>query len=291
MTTRFALERTRAVNQLGLPPPLALDLFDGDRVVGWIAGDSVGFRGFANELEAANAAWIAYRTVARRLARRRGARPVAVDTEPLALVRRGDEEMILASGREVAMLVRPGAESRSGPDSFGFEIRIPPPGHELTVRAKAQLVYRTLRKSGVRWAMWQPASPRLTSAEVATAPVRRADGAAARRGAGSPSPSVFVATIVLAAMLVGLAIALVAAVPRAALIPLALALGAAGLAGLLALRLVPPLRGLGAAGGGVREGAGRRPRLARARDEADQAAPQGTGCEARVTARRIADTR
>jgi hypothetical protein len=159
MTTRLSADR------LALPPP-DLDLMGGERRVGWIAGDAVGFRGFADETEAAHAAWVSYRALARRLARSHGTRPVPIDTEPLALRRQGDEELILASGRPIATLVRPGPESRSGADSFGFEIRVPAPADELRVRAMGHLMYRTLRKSGLRWAMWRPAPAHLAAATV-----------------------------------------------------------------------------------------------------------------------------
>jgi hypothetical protein len=157
-------------DRIGLPPPRELDLIDRDRIVGWVNGNVVGFRGFGSNVEAAHAAWVAYRTLARRLARRDGRRPVPIDTEPLALQWRGDEEVILATGRAIGTLLRPGAESRSGPDSFGFEIEIPAPADELTVRAKAYLMYWTLRKSGIRWAMWTRDARRpLRRAEVAQA--------------------------------------------------------------------------------------------------------------------------
>jgi hypothetical protein len=150
MTTQLAPDR------LALPPPLDLDLVDAGRAAGWIADNAVGFRGFGDETEAAHAAWVAHRTVARRLARTHGTRPVPVDSEPLAIRRIERSEMILASGRPIAALVRPGPGSRSGVDSFGFELVIPAPTSELQVRAMAYLIYRTLRKSGIRWAMWRP---------------------------------------------------------------------------------------------------------------------------------------
>ena len=150
MTTQLAPDR------LALPPPLDLDLVDADRAAGWIADNAVGFRGFGDETEAAHAAWVAHRTVARRLARTHGTRPVPVDIEPLAIQRIERSEMILASGRPIAALVRPGPDGRSGVDSFGFELVIPTPTSELEVRAMAYLMYRTLRKSGIRWAMWRP---------------------------------------------------------------------------------------------------------------------------------------
>jgi hypothetical protein len=137
-------------------PALAADLMDGDRVVGWASGRTVGFRGFADEHEAVHAAWVAYRTLARRVARREGTRPIPVDTVPLRLVWRDGREVILASGRMIGTLVRPGAKSRSGAHSFGFEVEVPAPADELMVRAKAHLMYRTLRRSGIRWGMWRP---------------------------------------------------------------------------------------------------------------------------------------
>jgi hypothetical protein len=146
----------RVLTQSDDRPSLAADLMDGDRVVGWVSGRTVGFRGFADEHEAAHAAWVAYRTLARRVARRRGTRPIPIDTVPVRLVWRDGREVILASGRAVATLIRPGAKSRSGAHSFGFEVEVPAPANELRVRAKAHLMYRTLRRSGIRWAMWRP---------------------------------------------------------------------------------------------------------------------------------------
>src|SRR3954467_1061033 len=98
-------------NRLALPPPPDLALLDGERRVGWIIRDAIGFRGFADETEAAHAAWVSYRALSRRLGRPHGPRPTPIDTEPLALRRHGDAELILASGRPIATLVRPGAES------------------------------------------------------------------------------------------------------------------------------------------------------------------------------------
>jgi len=150
MTTQVVPDR------LALPPPREFDLIDANRAVGWVAGETVGFRGFADETEATHAAWIAHRTLARRLARTHGTRPVPIDIEPLALERVEGKEMIVASGEPIASLVRRHAGSRSGVESFGFELTIPSPTTELEVRAIALLIYRTLRKSGVRWSLWRP---------------------------------------------------------------------------------------------------------------------------------------
>lgn len=149
---------TISPGRVGLPPPAKSDLIDADRTVGWTTDKTVGFRGFADETEAVHAAWVAHRTLTRRLARTHGTRPVPVDTEPLALQRRDGQEMILASGSPIAVLVRPGADSPAGPDSFGFEVLIPSPTTEFEIRGLAYLIYRTLRKSGLRWALWRPSS-------------------------------------------------------------------------------------------------------------------------------------
>lgn len=150
MTTMLSPER------FAVPPPYApdrasMDLMDADRRVGWINGDRVGFRGFATDEEAAHAAWVAHRTLTRRLARSHNLRPVPIGSEPLAVQRDGDDELIVASSGPVATLIRPELDGPAGHDSYGFELSVPQPADEVLVRAMAHLIYRTLRKSGVRW--------------------------------------------------------------------------------------------------------------------------------------------
>lgn len=160
-------------SRLPEPPPVApkafdLDLFDGDRLVGWIAPDRIGFLGFGNEIEAAYAAHVAYREVARRIAQHEGSRPVPVELEPLAIRREGSESVVLASGQPIARIVPPASDSRAG-DAFGFELIVAAPLDELAIRANAHAAYRVLRKSGVRWSMFRrPAPP---ARVVAAAPV------------------------------------------------------------------------------------------------------------------------
>jgi hypothetical protein len=251
-------------DRLGLPPPREFDLMDGGRVVGWVATDVVGFRGFADEAEAAHAAWVAYRTLARRLARTHGIRPLPIDIEPITLEHRGHDEIVISGGRKIATLVRPGVASRSGSDTFGFEIRVPAPADELQLRAMAYLMYRTLRKSGLRWALWQPAGERARSVPIplsdsARAKENRGDGnvterprqhprrrrAGPWRRAAQPGAPVNVvgwgAVGVLSVVLLVLALL----VPR----ELGIGLGAVGFAGLFVFRLsamygdrLPPYR-------------------------------------------------
>lgn len=149
MTTQLAPHRT------DLPPPHMSSLSDAGRVVGWVGDDAIGFGGFASEDEAMSAAWMAHRTLSRQRARRDGTRPVPIGVEPLSLARDGRREAILASGRTIATLIRPGEDSRSGPDAFGFELRVPARRDPARTRALAFLIYRTLRRSGIRWSLWQ----------------------------------------------------------------------------------------------------------------------------------------
>lgn len=199
---------------------MMLDLYDTESVVGWIDGTSIGFRGFGNEIEAMHAAWVAYRTMARRVARQGGRRPIPIDTEPMALARSGDVERILAGGRPIATLVRPGAESRSGPESFGFALQLPDDADELAARSTAYLVYRTLRRSGIRWAMWAAApSASRAPAEDASAvergpapaastptPSRRRAAVAAALGRRDDAPGVLGALAIILVMLAAVAL-------------------------------------------------------------------------------------
>lgn len=177
MTTQLAPNRT------DLPPPRTSSLSDAGRVVGWVGDETIGFGGFANEDEAMSAAWMAHRILSRLGARPGGPRPVPIDVEPLSLVRDGGREAIRASGRTIATLIRPG-DSRSGPGAFGFELRVPAWRDPARTRALAFLIYRTLRRSGIRWALWR------ADARADARPVRRdaQDGRAiAATAASGPS--------------------------------------------------------------------------------------------------------
>jgi hypothetical protein len=140
-------------SQLAQPPTFALDLFDGGRTVGWVSPHAVGFHGFDHEEEAMPAAFLAHRTLSRRLAHRDGRRPVPIGTEPLTL---SGDDTVHAGARPIARIIRPGPHSRSGSERFGFELPFPHRMDEETALAKSAHIYRTLRRSGIRWAMWRP---------------------------------------------------------------------------------------------------------------------------------------
>lgn len=167
------------------PPSSHFDLVDAGRAVGWIAGDTIGFRGFNDETEATHAAWIAHRTLARRIARSHGMRLVPIDIEPLSL-RRSDDgttDVILASNRPIATLIRPESHPRAA-DSFGFELTVPSKMSEFELRGVAYLMYRTLRRSGVQWGLWRR-DPR-TRTEAAERRTRAAENPSHEP---TPSPS------------------------------------------------------------------------------------------------------
>jgi hypothetical protein len=225
MTTQLAPHR------MDLPPPSQFDLLDMGRVVGWIDGSRVGFVGFADEREVASAAWLAYRTISRRLARRLRIRPIPIDTEPLTLEKHGNREVILASGRPIATLLRPASDSRGGSHAFGFAVKLPHPADELTVRSMAYSIYRTLRKSGLPWALWV----RDRSSSTAESPSPAKEAIMSRPGeyaaaARAPQPAMTVATAaVLAALALFAMVTLSLVASPAVTVPLGLVL-AIGLA-------------------------------------------------------------
>jgi len=225
MTTQLAPHR------MDLPPPSQFELLDMGRVVGWIDGSRVGFVGFADEREVASAAWLAYRTISRRVARRLRIRPIPIDTEPLVLAKHGNREVILASGLPIATLLRPGSDSRSGPHAFGFTVSLPRPADELTVRSTAYSIYRTLRKSGLPWALWARDTSSFTAASLS--PAKEAIMSRPRRYAAAvraPQPAITVATAaVLAALALFTTVTLSLVASPAVTVPLGIVL-AIGLA-------------------------------------------------------------
>jgi hypothetical protein len=138
-----------------LPPPARYLLHD-ERPVAWLSGNRFGFSGFADPTEAANAAWVAFRTISRKLAPVLGVRPSPIDIEPLRIEWRDGAETIFASHRPIAALVRPDADAPSAPRWFGFTIEVPPEIAGRQLRGAVHAAHRALLKSGVRWSMIRP---------------------------------------------------------------------------------------------------------------------------------------
>ena len=221
-------------SRLPEPPPVAvkdflLDLMDGDRVVGSIRPDAIAFLGFGNEVEAAHAAAMAHRFLARRIAQREGRRPMPIDAEPLRLVGESGERDIVASVGRVARLIEPAHAAPAG-ESYGFELALPAPMDELSVRAKAHMIYRGLRRSGIRWSMWAP-RPAPSRPVVVPKPVVSAERDMI---VADPLP---VGQLAVSVLLLALAV-------LAVIVPASIAgiLAFAGLVGLMAMRLSVALR-------------------------------------------------
>jgi hypothetical protein len=202
--------------------------------VGWADGDVFAFLGFADVAEASGAAWVAYRTVARRLARRTGRPLPPVDIQQVSLRRRGDHDVIVTGSLEVAQLIRP-VESGG---TYGFAIRVPGPADELTLRSLAYLAYRTLRRSGTRWSMWRPVDAPSTPPSRAGAKQTRPklsylDGqpklvvnSRAGTSRDQRAPSLFVGRIVALFIVAVATIAILAETPFTVILPIGFALSA-----------------------------------------------------------------
>lgn len=136
-----------------VPPPFAFELTDGDRHVGWVKGSRLVFLGFQDEAQAAHAAWMAHRALVERIVESFGAKSPPLEGERLMIAPRGTHDVVCADGREIATLLRPGSEPMLD-RHFGFDLRVPAPHDELTMRATAYAIYRKLRKSGLPWALF-----------------------------------------------------------------------------------------------------------------------------------------
>jgi hypothetical protein len=82
---------------------------------------------------------------------------VSDEARTFALVRYGEDEMILANETPIAVLVRPGSDGAG--DSYGFEIRIPGDPDDIDVRATAYRMYLALKSSGLPWRLERMTAP------------------------------------------------------------------------------------------------------------------------------------
>ena len=145
--------------QTSLPPPVAFQLQDGTGAIGWVVDNRIGFTGFADPSEAAFAAWIARVTLEQRGAESRREPPPHFESPSLTLAREGVHEWIEATGRRIGRLVRHEEAKKlvgsNAPTSeehwFAMEIALPPTAGELTIASSAHVIYRGLRRSGLRW--------------------------------------------------------------------------------------------------------------------------------------------
>ena len=163
-----------------------LELRDGDRLVGWIDGDVVRFRGFGSQTGAAQAAAVAHQAMLRRLARGTRGTPSANESDLAAVRRIDDHAKSSANGRPVASVLRSVVDGvlGVGKGDFAFEIRVPPPIDELRMRGMAYVMYRALRSSGVAWPLLRPESAVEEPATVAANAAAPSESASERAKRG-----------------------------------------------------------------------------------------------------------
>jgi hypothetical protein len=162
------------------PPPHDITLLDETGALGWIAGNRLGFTGFAGTAEASAAAWIAHLALERRRAKRELRPAPQGERPPLYLARSGEQEWIEAPGKRLALLVRPDrpksdavANEANEPSGgwYGVEIIFPEDTSSLTMASSAHVIYRGLRRSGLGWSVraQNPTTP-ITPFELEEAP-------------------------------------------------------------------------------------------------------------------------
>jgi hypothetical protein len=127
-------------------------LFQDDRMVGRVDGTTVSFLGFATRDDAALAASIAHLA----LTRRRGRKPQSVTGPSDVLVMdHGSSQAAIAPGGVLATLLTPASEE-SDVGGWGFEIGLlPEEGIDVFATARARVMWRALRSTGVYRRMQQ----------------------------------------------------------------------------------------------------------------------------------------
>jgi hypothetical protein len=125
------------------------ELYVSERKVGYMGGSSVGFIGFASEDQAARAASIAHRA----LARRRSSEARSTPEEYLFGHTEGEQFVIAQSG-VLARLLPP--DSLTEGNNWGFEIALrPDESINVFAMARARLMWNALRASGLARGMSQ----------------------------------------------------------------------------------------------------------------------------------------
>jgi len=147
----------------------------------------------------------------------------------LLIARQRGEEAVFADGRYIATLHVPGASQWVGEEHYAIEMRVPSPNDEVTMRATADALYRALRESGARWALFDAELPEQPMPAARSTFVAQSDRGTPQSQVGPGARLVVVAAL---AVLVALLQPLVA--PDAPIrIPLlgvaAAAVGAAGI--------------------------------------------------------------
>lgn len=136
-------------------------LLQDEQEIGYLDGIRVSFRGFVTRDDAALAASVAHQA----LTRRRGERRHSVD-EPkdILVVDQGSTQAVIARAGILARLLPPAPED-SEVDGWGFETELlPEERFEVFAIARARVMWRALRGTGLDRRMHQFGAQLLTSA-------------------------------------------------------------------------------------------------------------------------------
>ena len=144
---------------------------DSNRHVGWINGRAIGFRGFATESAARDAAVVAWRALQLVLRRQYPGWPsYQPSLESLQLVHDGAYEWFADDTSPVARLIRP--QRRAWDVSFGIELVLPSYASEGVAIAAAHAIGGALAQA-------EPADPSLLLAAFTNSPTPHGGGDAA----------------------------------------------------------------------------------------------------------------
>jgi hypothetical protein len=121
-------------------------LFQNERQIGHVDGTSVSFVGFDTRDDAAFAASVGHRA----LTKRRRKQPHRMEhPEDFLIMDQGSMPAVIARAGVLATLLPPALE-KSGIDGWGFEIQLlPEEGFEVFAIARARVIWRALRSTGI----------------------------------------------------------------------------------------------------------------------------------------------
>jgi hypothetical protein len=136
-------------------------LLQNEQEIGYVDGTRVSFRGFATRDDAALAASVAHRA----LTRRRGEQRHSVhEPKDILVVDQGSTQAVIAQAGILARLLPPAPED-SEVGGWGFEIELlPGERSEVFAIARARVIWRALRGTGIDRRMHQFGTPLFTSA-------------------------------------------------------------------------------------------------------------------------------
>jgi hypothetical protein len=131
--------------------PTEYRLSDGDRAIGYIREDTVGFRGFDSQAEAAEAAFTAHRALAQR---RSKAVWVPNAPEEFLVWDHQDGQYVIARSGLLARLTSP--DDGTEPGGWGFEVSLRPEERvSVFAMSRARTMWQALRWTGLSRGMSQ----------------------------------------------------------------------------------------------------------------------------------------